>query len=228
MNCIWCKDKVIIQTNWTTVLFPQKQSKLCKICASRFQVLKGERCEVCGRESEITLCHDCTRWKSMYDPERDPLIKNVSVFTYNTFMKEFMAQWKFRGDYILGEVFEHQFYETFRKYFRSIVKGAVIIPIPLSKTRLMERGFNQAEVLASFLTDQIDDQLIRVDHEKQSKKSRKERLETKNPFKLRSPIQKSVILVDDIYTTGRTLRHAAEVLIKNGCPAVYAYTLVRS
>lgn len=68
----------------------------------------------------------------------------------------------------------------------------------------------------------------RMFSEKQAKKSRFERIMMKNPFKQTEPFNKPVVLVDDIYTTGRTLRHAAQLLTENGCPEVYALTLCRA
>src|SRR5690625_1097913 len=71
------------------------------------------------------------------------------------------------------------------------------------------------------------DILTRIHSEKQSKKTRSERLSADNPFVAAKKVNKPVILVDDIYTTGTTLRHAATLLKEQGCPEVYAYTLIR-
>jgi len=162
----------------------------------------------------------------MYDGA-DRLNKNFSIYSYNEYMKEVIAKWKYRGDYVLGEMFKELFVQRFHQHFSTIRKNAVIMSIPLSKERLFERGFNQAFMLATFLTAKVNESLQRVHNEKQSKKSRRERLKTTNPFNLTKPINKPVILVDDIYTTGQTIRHAASVLKRNGCPQVYAYTLIR-
>ena len=181
----------------------------------------------CSREHEGEICLDCERWQLFYRKEGDPLIKNVSLYTYNSFMKEIVAKWKYRGDYILGTIFKNELKAAFHKHFHKIAKDAAIVPIPLSEERLYERGFNQAEMLASFLTDEIVDILERIHSEKQSKKTRSERMRSENPFTLRKPINKRVILVDDIYTTGRTVRHAAQLLRNSGCKEVYAFTLIR-
>src|SRR5699024_206564 len=140
---------------------------------------------------------------------------------------EIMARWKYRGDYVLVKMFQHTFVQTFTNIFSSQLKKSIIVPIPLSKERLRERRFNQAEALAQMLPLTYEHLLTRVHSEKQAKKSRYERLLTHNPFKVKRTINKSVILVDDIYTTGTTIRHASKVLKENGCPNVYAYTLIR-
>lgn len=157
----------------------------------------------------------------------DPLTRNVSIYTYNPLMREIIAKWKYRGDYMLIHMFRHIVRDTFLKQFTSIAKKALIVPIPLSHDRLLERGFNQAEALAHMLPGSQGNILMRTHSEKQSKKTRVERLSSQNPFAMKKKINKPVILVDDIYTTGMTLRHAAAILRKNGCPVVYAFTLIR-
>lgn len=143
-------------------------------------------------------------------------------------MREIVARWKYRGDYIIGKIFRHYIEETFTKSFRQAKQEYVIVPIPLSKERLKERKFNQSLQLCKFTTStNILDVLRAYYNEKQAKKSRSERILTKNPFYLTKPINKSVILVDDIYTTGRTIRHAAELLHSKGAPAIYSLTLIR-
>ncbi len=142
-------------------------------------------------------------------------------------MQDVIAKWKYRGDYILGTAFKQDFIRSFSKRFSFLKKEALLVPIPLSKERMHERGFNQAKVLAEFLPRPCEDILTRVDSEKQSKKSREERIYTANPFNLTKIVNKPVILVDDIYTTGTTLRHAGTILKAHGCPEVYALTLIR-
>src|SRR5699024_6842131 len=142
-------------------------------------------------------------------------------------MQEMIAKWKYRGDYILGEAFKNVYLDTFHQVFTCIGEDAIIVPIPLSKDRMLERGVNQVNVLADFLPLEQKDVMKRLLSEKQSKKTRRERLSIKNPFILTKNINKTVILVDDIYTTGTTLRHAGNLLRENGCPKVYSYTLIR-
>src|SRR5699024_2348874 len=121
----------------------------------------------------------------------------------------------------LGNIFKESFKVAFKARFPN---ECVVVPIPLSNERMCSRAFNQADMLATFLPAEKEYVLTRTNTEKQSKKTRIERLTSTNPFKIKKP----VILVDDIYTTGTTLRHAAIILKSNGCPEVYAYTLIRA
>src|SRR5699024_4625992 len=116
--------------------------------------------------------------------------------------------WKYEGDYVIGESIKTKFTASFMSHFQKRDQGHVIVPIPLSKSRLYVRGFNQALTLATFLKKAPEECLIRLHSEKQAKKSKYERMMSRNPFQLTKKVTKPVILIDDLYTTGRTLRHA--------------------
>lgn len=228
MVCLWCHQEVFENLSWKNIFWPNQPRKICTTCEKRLQIIKGPTCQHCGRICEDLICSDCKWWMKQF--KNDPLEKNISVYIYNDFMKDIIAQWKYRGDYVLIEMFKEPFIKTFLNHFQAIAKNALIIPIPLSEERILERKFNQAEALVNLLPlkNNIATNLLQRNHsEKQAKKSRFERLNSDNPFILSKRIKKQVILVDDIYTTGMTLRHAALVLRAQGCPRVYSATLVR-
>lgn len=225
MNCLWCDKEISLQINWKSLIIPPRQFNLCAKCDDQLYELSGNRCLRCSRETNEKICKDCEYWLHR---DEDSLEHNYSIFSYNDIMKEMIAHWKYRGDYMLGYAFQHQFKSAFKKEFGKF-KDIVIIPIPLSNQRLQERRFNQAKMLAelinpSFISEGV---LTRVHSEKQSKRSRLERIQAENPFVVEKRLNKSVILVDDIYTTGTTLRFAADALKNAGCPKVYSLTLIR-
>src|SRR5690625_3860969 len=228
-NCLFCDASIVNGLTWSSLLYGKHDSQLCTNCSSKLMLIEGEVCLRCFKNTEGSYCNDCRRW-STYFENKDPLTRNIATFSYNSFLKDMVTKWKYRGDVILGEAFKSPVKKTVHKYYRHILKEAYIVPIPLSEDRLKERCFNQSLIIASFITDhkkRILDVLERIDSEKQSKKSKYERIYRKNPFKLRKNVNKTVILVDDIYTTGTTLRHAASLLVESGCPNVYSYTLIR-
>lgn len=226
-RCLYCHKANDMKVIWNNVIQLKQRQLLCHACAAKLERIVGERCTICSRNSQEVRCFDCERWQAYYAKD-DPLTKNVSIYQYNDFMKELIINWKYRGDYILGNIFRQEVLRYVKEHFLSIHKDMVIIPIPLSPDRLHERGFNQAEKIASFLNMMEKEHMTRILNEKQSKKTRLERLMTINPFKLTKTFNNPVLLVDDIYTTGRTLRHAAQLLKESGCPRVYALTLCRS
>ncbi|WP_099159872.1 ComF family protein [Virgibacillus ndiopensis] len=226
MHCLWCDQVIIPEMSWSNIFFLDKPKNLCDVCESKLEKLTGKRCKRCSRLSDTAECNDCMWWDKHLKGQ-DSLNSNYSVFAYNSYMQEIIAKWKYRGDYQLGDSFQQLFRNVFLQHFTSLPKEAVAIPIPLSVERMKDRKFNQARVLADFLPLKSIEIITRTDSEKQSKKTRQERLSTKNPFSITETVNKPVILVDDIYTTGTTLRHAATLLKENGCPLVYAYTLIR-
>lgn len=225
-DCLWCKEPLAVSIHWTNVILLQMRPKLCTVCLKQLTIISGERCERCSKQHTKGSCADCSEWEQFY-AGRDPLIKNISLYTYNAYIKELVATWKYRGDFVLGTIFKDYFITHFHAQFGELKKEATIIPIPLSDERLWERGFNQADMLASFLPGKKVACLKRTGTEKQSKKTRQERVHGTNPFQLMIQVTTPAILIDDIYTTGSTLRHAANLLMEAGCPAVYAYTLIR-
>ncbi|UOQ94404.1 ComF family protein [Halobacillus shinanisalinarum] len=153
------------------------------------------------------------------------LEKNVSVYTYNEFAREVVARWKYRGDFILVEAFAEALQTTYHQHFQDV--GADLVAIPLSGQRIQERGFNQSDAIIAQLGFEAVDFFTRKGSEKQSKRGRRERVSSENPFVLVGEPRKPVLLVDDIYTTGMTVRHLASLLKGHGCPAVYSLTLFR-
>lgn len=111
-----------------------------------------------------------------------------------------------------------------------------IIPIPLHVSRFRQRGFNQAEVLGKFLAQKKSMPLrssILFRNKKTTPqvemKDRKERLKNmEHVFEVRSDVLPAyVLLFDDVYTTGATMRSAARELKKNGVMHVWAMTMAR-
>ena len=105
--------------------------------------------------------------------------------------------------------------------------------VPLTKKRLIERGFNQSEVLAQELTKnlklKIFSGLVKIkETEDQAKIDFEKRLNNlKDAFKVKSPPPEKIILVDDVKTTGTTLKECAKVLKKSGTKEIIALTILK-
>lgn len=232
MNCLYCGKEQSSRYSWLTVFRLKEEPALCLDCQERFQRISGDCCSICGRPlsewpaewPRSHCCLDCVRWEED-ENWRSVLTKNVSLFYYNKGMKEWLARFKYRGDYHLARCFASEIRNEIRRM--ALDK---IVPIPLSEERLQERGFNQAKALVEEAGFHAEELLGRFHTEKQSKKSRIERIHLPEVFYMIHPASlanETVLLVDDIYTTGSTLRHAAKVLKKHGAQTVLALTLAR-
>lgn len=229
--CLICHGTLTPVITWTNVFLETEEQLLCADCHNSFKLLTGERCGICSRvlladyRSE-NICYDCIRW------EKDAkwsgaLTQNTSLYEYNDYIKEVISKFKYRGDYALA----HAFKSIIKRELASM-NFDVLTPIPLSQERQYERGFNQAEALIVEAGYKPSHLLSRIHTEKQSKKSRSDRIHLPQVFQLDCEVQmilkgKNILLVDDIYTTGSTLRHAAKVLLEHGARSVSSFTLAR-
>lgn len=236
MHCLWCDRPFQPEITWRKICGVQEFETLCHYCRRSFMYISGEICRICGRMLELTpakyvkedLCLDCIRWEQEEEQNWNHFI-NRSLFVYNEGMQRFMNQFKFRGDAKLVEAIKTEWKQFFQTYYHN----QLVVPIPLSKERLYERGFNQSVLLAQAVSEEVHDILLRPFHmEKQSKKTREERLKmSKHWFALKKGCKvqdKEIILIDDIYTTGTTVRSAAAVLYHHGASRVMSITLARA
>ena len=231
-HCLICHEVILPSIGWRAIFSIEKEQLVCLGCEGKFEKIKGEQCRICSRPfchvdnqfRKGNLCHDCFRWEE--DPKwSGALEKNHSLFLYNDFLKEVIAKYKFRGDYVLAKIFS----EFFKVKLTELAPD-LLVPIPLSEERQYERGFNQAAALLTESDYPPENLLSRVHSEKQSKKSRSERIHLPQVFQVTpesNVVGKKVVLIDDIYTTGSTIRHAAKLLKEAGAASIQSLTLAR-
>lgn len=208
-------------------LTPLVKSTICEDCSNGFVDLSSSpTCSVCGRKRREGMpdpCHDCQRWANASEVS----FVNTALYEYNPFMKDFMKRYKFNGDYRLRKVFSGQIRQQLRK------TQEVLVPIPVSLDTIATRGFNQVTGLlenlgyADVLKVKVEKKAVR-----QSEKNRRDRIALNQPFEFneseKNSIQnKAVLIVDDVYTTGTTIRHAATLLYGAGATSVRGFTLAR-
>lgn len=122
------------------------------------------------------------------------------------------------------------------KFILENIKADYILYVPLHKKRLKKRGFNQSERIASRLSEVLDipvlDCIERVKNTKRlynMNKINREK-ELKNGFSIKENINliknKSIILIDDIFTTGSTVNEISKILKINGVNHICVFTLL--
>ncbi|OES46041.1 ComF family protein [Domibacillus iocasae] len=216
-RCLLCENDTAIQS-WRA-FFGAKPPTLCESCTSQFEKLSGPSCNVCSRTMDQTgICPDCAAW------EKNIFLSNQSLYRYNDAMQDLIARFKYRGDYALADIFA----EDIRKVAKKMSYD-LICAVPLSPSRLIERRFNQSEALIEMAGLTPAPLLARHESDKQSKKSRAERIGTEQTFyPIGDAKGKSILVIDDIYTTGATIRLVADALDGAGASSVKSITVARS
>ncbi|WP_375179451.1 ComF family protein [Enterococcus rotai] len=228
MKCNYCSQMINRNLTLAEIFLPKKivLEQLCSQCTQKFQLLKTKgTCQGCQRQTQNTYCSDCLKWQQLY-PQYD--FHHEALFSYNQAMQEWFEEYKFKGNYRL----RYSFVSFLQAYFKQ-KRGFIVIPMPISKERLAVRGFNQVEGLLEAAGIDYQPYLVRfADGLSQVTKTRSERLQLAQPFELTKEGQKavsnkSVLLVDDIYTTGRTIFHGAQVILENHPAKLYTFSLAR-
>ena len=220
MKCLLCNDWIeSLPKLRDLIMFNQRKEYYCRSCKYQFKNLSKERCQNCNKELYGDSCIDCKLWmKKGYIP------KHHAIYRYEENMKEYFSRYKFMGDYCLRKIFQQDIKNSLKPFLK---KGYTIVPVPLSEERLAERGFNQVEGLIEGIP--YRDIFEKRDIEKQSSKTREERLSQDNAFCLKEGINlpDKIIIVDDIYTTGSTLYQMVQLLEGIGIKEVLTFSLAR-
>lgn len=224
MICFLCKKPFIPPLNFSSLF--NVQLLKCNNCIQTLEKVE-QGCPNCGKRDEETLCDDCNYWET-----KGLSIPNKSLFYYNDFSKSLIEQIKYYGDLKVIRGFRNDLLQTVRQHFRN--SSTITIPVPMHPDKLKKRGFNQAEKIADLLPFKQFNCFRKQVNITQSKRSRRERLASTNDFIIDNPelvmpyINRKVIIVDDIYTTGSTVHQLAHQLIQIGFKKIESLTLFRS
>lgn len=229
-----------------TIAYPQA----CQVCENSVEnYADGVACGECWRRTNIfsnaeilcakcgaflrasssefqTFCHRCD--EHFYDAAR-------AVGIYENALAASVLHLK-REPFVakrLRELFVSRFQNS------DFQTATLIVPVPLSKKRMLERGFNQAAVLSKILAKQtgikLDEQsLVRQIHTPMHRvgmDGKARATSVKNAFEVkRSKLVKgeAILLVDDVLTSGATVSVCAEALKNAGARKVYVFTLARA
>ncbi|MGT2737752.1 ComF family protein [Streptococcus orisratti] len=220
MICLLCSQHFNSKEKFSNLFFLRKSSKaICTDCQRRFERIGSKHCPTCFRPNIDKICLDCQTWQ-----EKGHRVNHCALYGYNEAMKDYFSKYKFQGDMLLSKVFAKQVKKALNSY-----KGYTIIPVPVSKERYRERQFNQVSALLDAAGISYINLLERKDADKQSSKSRQERLTAKNLFYINTDhnLPEKVLIVDDIYTTGATLQHIVSLFSKHGKDDVKTFSIAR-
>lgn len=210
----------------------------CPVCDRPVQPFTASVCSRCAdipRETGENVCMKCG--KGMGDPAKEYCAdcrrtvhrfhRGAAVFTYRS-IQAGIYRFKYSGRREYADYFGDRMAEMIcRKFDPSEID--LLIPVPLAVRRKRQRGYNQAELLADRVSRKLKipvekEVLFRVKETVPMKNMdmAARRVNLKNAFHVygNKVKLKSIMLVDDIYTTGATVDACAEVLLKAGASKV--------
>jgi len=195
---------------------------LCPDCESKLVPLESLSCIVCGRPAVGGITHPICR--SRWAPERF-----LAAFPYRGPARRLVQALKYKRLRAVAKIMAELLIGEMREIGVDFGPQAQAVPIPLSFWRQGARGFNQAELLARALAEELKldfrPKILRKirDTSSQVSLSRPERQENvRGVFSVSAELHgEDILLVDDVVTTGATAREAARTLKKAGAGQVW-------
>lgn len=205
----------------------QRREKICLGCMDKLKLLTPPFCMRCGKKVEdgAEYCRDCREREHIFDRGR-------ALYEYDS-----AAAAIYRFKYAGRQEYADFFGEQIAEYLGDFIRGQRpegFVPIPLHRRRKARRGYNQAQLLAAAAGREMgipvySELLVRerdtVPQKKLNPQERQNNLKkafniSKNDVKL-----KTIIVFDDIYTTGSTIDEAARTLKAAGAERICFVTL---
>ncbi len=203
---------------------------ICKACWDNFVFIGKNNCKKCGKYLPAPgLCKDCQNFVHSF-------YRAHSLCVYDDKVREWVYSFKYAGRAYLARPFGRMMAKRIKELGLSEgIDG--ILPVPVHRKKLKQRGYNQSELLARVIKNELN--LKKVPYALQRKRdtpplsglTRLQRLKTlEGAFEMVKrvyrPDIKNVLLIDDIYTTGSTVNQCADILKKGaGAAKVYVFTL---
>ncbi len=201
---------------------------MCPECREKIMPVQEPVCNVCGLPQMLPgICDRCQESMPAYHHLRAWAVFEGPI-------RQVLHRLKYRRNLSLGDTLAQAMAQDVRKLNWPI---DIVVPIPLSDKRRKERGYNQVALVAMPLADSLK-WLYKPQALKRVRETRSQvglsleerRVNVTNAFQADAGLvrDKSVLLMDDVATTGATLSAAASALSVAGAKKVYALTLARA
>lgn len=198
---------------------------VCEDCEKDAPYVLQPYCMKCGkpmRKEEETkeYCFDCIKQEHVFE-------RNYSLFVYETRVKQSIYQFKYHNKREFADWYAKKLFERYQKEVERMQLDG-IVPVPIHKKKRRQRGYNQAELISRQLSNlckipHYPKGLIRtletVPQKELNNKQRYQNLRQAFSIGTLPPMEqkeqeRTILLVDDIYTTGATLDACATVLLE--------------
>lgn len=201
-------------------------------------------CGICGKFDKDYLCEECFE-----NLERHMVAVKVTKMAPEDFYNEMLYIFKYEG-IIRNKIIEYKFKDKAylsKMFCKIFVKSKnccdflksydIIIPVPIHRKRKIQRGYNQCELIARQLADYVEsmictDVLVKqrntVPQSTLGKEERKNNIKNVYIIQNKDKIKnKSILILDDIYTTGSTVNECSRILKKAGATKIGVLTIAK-
>lgn len=206
-----------------------KEDHICIDCRDKLIFIEN-KCPTCGKPvyngSTSNKCSYCIN-NTFY------FTKAFSPLEFTGLLRDAVYRFKFKSKPYMYKSFGEFMVKSIEKENIGLID--LIVPVPLHRRRKAERGYNQSELLAKYISSKLDipvdcKNLIKIKStEPQTKLDRLERQKNMiNAFEVKDKRvfeNKRILLVDDIFTTGATVNECSKTLLGSGASEVVVITI---
>jgi len=202
----------------------------CALCALGLEPVPRPGCPLCAEPDPAgKLCRRCR----LRPP---PFASARAAFVHEGPLARAIHRFKYEGRSELASPLGRAFSDAEGEWLASLGPGALLVPIPLHRRRLLRRGYDQAALLARALASATglrhEPGLLRrvARSRRQVGLSEGQRLaNVTGAFVVAGPVAvQPLVLIDDVFTTGATARAASAALVEHGAGVVHVLTLARA
>ncbi len=210
------------------------ENVVCRFCLGELKFRRSSYCLCCGNFFETYgdphLCYKCLEKKPEFSLHR-------SCNLYRGKLKDFILLFKYQKYRVLGKELAEYMVRSLSNDEALWWDLDAVIPVPLHKKREKQRGFNQSYELAKHISEKkgvqvLDKVLIKKVNipPQTSLPAEQRKINNKGAYKIENAQKiegKTILLLDDVYTTGATIQECTEVLMRAGAKEVRAATLAQ-
>ena len=237
MNKSWRIKYHLYRSFWAGIdfLFPplcggcgKSGTRWCWACREVVTLIPDPKCEICGLpQTDVGICPSCQQTQPYYQKLRSWVVFEGTI-------RKALHKMKYRQDLGLGDSLAVEMFSYTNQLNWNV---DIVLPVPLGKERMKKRGYNQVSLFAlplalamgwkynAHVLKRAKETISQVGLSKEERKNNVHDAFVANSRKVEG---KSVLIMDDVSTTGATLNSCAKALIDGGASEVYALSLARA
>ncbi len=204
---------------------------VCAKCLSEYAPISHPRCMCCGKpikNNEAEYCEDCKNHRKAFYQGR-------SLWLHKGKVKQSIYLFKYKNKRIYAQTYAKLLVKEYGRIIEQWQPDC-IVPVPVHRHRRKSRGYNQAEVLANYIKVALEDKIpmntklvVRTTETAFQKNldgvQRRKNMRGAFRVKCERTMPKTVLVIDDIYTTGATMDELSKSLLKAGVDKVVFLTI---